>query len=72
MGGEYKGVEVDGLTDDADEGRSSLRKVLGRWQATVDPRMSEWGNPVRGMPDDCHTEYIGMQREPREVKHLST
>ena len=41
---------MDGLTKRADEGRRSLRKALGRWQATFDPKMSEWGNPARGMP----------------------
>ena len=35
---------VDASTQKTDEGRSSLRKVPGRWQATFDPEMSEWGN----------------------------
>lgn len=44
---------MDGSTVIADEGRSSLRKTSGRWQTTVDPRVSEWGNPSRGMPGYC-------------------
>lgn len=38
---------VDALTLKDYEGRSSLRKVSGRWQATFDPEISEWGNPAR-------------------------
>jgi hypothetical protein len=37
---------VDALTSRGEEGRSSLRKASGRWQATFDPEISEWGNPV--------------------------
>ncbi len=37
---------VDASTWKADEGRSSLRKASDRWQATFDPGISEWGNPV--------------------------
>jgi len=37
---------VDALTPKDDEGRSSLRKASGRWQATFDPGISEWGNLV--------------------------
>ena len=29
-----------------DEGRDSLRKAPGSWQMSVDPEMSEWGNPA--------------------------
>ena len=38
---------VDALTSKDDEGRSSLRKASGRWQATFEPGISEWGNPFR-------------------------
>jgi len=37
---------VDASTLKDDEGRSSLRKVSGSWQANFDPGMSEWGNPM--------------------------
>ncbi len=42
----HKGIRWMARQKRADEGRSSLRKVSGRWQATCDPGISEWGNPV--------------------------
>ena len=44
-----QGRTVDALVQCGDEGRSSLRKASGRWQATFDPEVSEWGNPHCGM-----------------------
>ena len=38
---------VDALAITGDEGRGSLRKVVGSWQTSFDPQMSEWGNPAR-------------------------
>ena len=35
---------VDALAITGDEGRGSLRKASGSWQANFDPEMSEWGN----------------------------
>ena len=29
-----------------DEGRGSLRKAAGSWQTSIDPQISEWGNPA--------------------------
>ena len=46
---------------EADEGRGRLRKASGSCQASVDPRMSEWGNPG----DECRlssSEYIGREK----------
>ena len=37
---------VDASTLKSDEGRSSLRKVSGSWQASFDPGISEWGNLI--------------------------
>ena len=37
---------VDALAITGDEGRGSLRKVVGSWQTSFDPQMSEWGNPA--------------------------
>jgi hypothetical protein len=34
--------------------------------------MSEWGNPIRGMPDYSTSEFIAGEWEPSEVKHLSS
>jgi hypothetical protein len=38
---------VDALAITGDEGRGSLRKAAGSWQTSIDPQMSEWGNPAR-------------------------
>jgi len=38
---------VDALAITGDEGRGSLRKAAGSWQTSIDPQMSEWGNPTR-------------------------
>ena len=38
---------VDALAITGDEGRGSLRKVVGSWQTSFDPPISEWGNPLR-------------------------
>jgi len=43
---------VDALASGADEGRGRLRYASGSCQPSVDPRMSEWGNPARVM--SCH------------------
>jgi len=40
---------VDALTAEDDEGRGYRRYASGRWWATFDPEISEWGNPVRVM-----------------------
>jgi hypothetical protein len=43
---------VDALAITGDERRDSLRKVSGSWQMSIDPRVSEWGNPARkGHPE---------------------
>ena len=60
---------VDALAITGDEGRDSLRKAAGSWQMSFDPQMSEWGNPPLGV---LHDEYIVMQGEPGELKHLSS
>jgi hypothetical protein len=62
---------VDALAVRGDEGRGSLRKVPGSWQTSVDPEMSEWGNPP-GVIQVLQAEYIGLQSERGELKHLST
>ncbi len=36
---------VDALAITGEEGRGSLRKAAGSWQTSIDPQMSEWGNP---------------------------
>jgi len=43
------GRMVDALALGADEGRGRLRYASGSCQPSVDPRISEWGNPARVM-----------------------
>ena len=66
IGSSCKGQAVDALAPGGDEGRRSLRNAPSSWQASDDTGMSEWGNPVRVMPDYPR----GSQRG--ELKHLST
>ena len=47
MGSSDKVHVVDALAITGDEGRGSLRKAAGSWQTSIDPQMSEWGNPAR-------------------------
>jgi hypothetical protein len=37
---------VDALAMIGEEGRVSLRKAVGSWQISIDPPISEWGNPA--------------------------
>ena len=45
-----QGRSVDALAPGAEEGRCSLRYASGSWQASFDPRVSEWGNPAGVVP----------------------
>ena len=45
----FVGHTVDALAYQADEGRERLRYASGSCQLSVDPRMSEWGNPATVM-----------------------
>jgi len=68
----YKEPTVDALASDTDEGRGWLRKATGSCRPSFDPWISEWGNPAPVM--GCHSgpNTYGRQREPGELKHLST
>ena len=48
------GRMVDALASRADEGRGRLRYASGSCQPSVDPRISEWGNPARVMSCYSH------------------
>ena len=37
---------MDALAYEAEEGRSKPAKVIGEEQASLDPIVSEWGNPA--------------------------
>ena len=46
----FVGHSVDALVPRADEGRCGLRNASGSWRASVDPRVSEWGNLAGVVP----------------------
>ena len=46
----YEEPTVDALAPDADEGRGWLRKATGSCRPSIDPWISEWGNPAGVMP----------------------
>ena len=45
-----QGRLVNALASRAEEGRGTLRKAPVRRVQPIEPEMSEWGNPHRGMP----------------------
>jgi len=47
---------VDALAMIGDERRGSLRKASGSWQTSIEPEISEWGNPPAKV---SLPEYIG-------------
>jgi hypothetical protein len=47
IGSSTKVHVVDALAITGEEGRGSLRKAAGSWQTSIDPQISEWGNPLR-------------------------
>ena len=55
----------------ADERRDKLRKASGRSKYPTIRRYLN-GETWRRRPPSLHTESIGMQREPGELKHLSS
>ena len=60
---------VDALAVGGDEGRSSLRKASGSWQASFDPGMSEWGNPpFQGTTQVGRTWGTETSKYPEEKK----
>ena len=58
---------MDALAVRGDEGRRSLRKVTGSWQANIDPSMSEWGNPS-AFSRYLIAEYIGIEKQTRRTE----
>ena len=59
----YEGCMGDVLASRGDEGRGRLRKARGRCQTTVNPGMSEWGNPLEqgNLTLSLSAECIGWQ-----------
>ena len=53
---------MNALAVRGEERRGSLRKASGSWQISIDPEVSEWGNPL----DESlvsWTEYIGPEKQ---------
>ena len=56
----YKRPTVDALAPSTDEGRGWPRKATGSCRPSVDPWMSEWGNPAPVM--GCHSRLNSIGR----------
>ncbi len=66
------GHEVDALGHVGEEGRFRPRKSTVSCQKSVDPCVSEWGNPIRVTSDNPNLSEVGLGSIRRELKHLST
>ena len=62
---------ADALAPGAEEGRDKLRKAAGRSTYPLIRGCPNGETRMRG-PHALHSESIGMQGEPGELKHLST
>ena len=67
----YKERRVDALALRADERRDKLRKASGRSKYPLIRRYLNGETRLRS-PQSLHGESIAMQREPGELKHLSS
>ena len=61
---------VDALALEAEEGRDKLRKAAVRSKYPLTRRCPN-GETRLSKPQSSYTEYIGIGREPPELKHLS-
>ena len=61
---------VDALALRADERRDKLRKAAARSKYSMNRRFLN-GETWLSKPQSSYTEYIGIGREPPELKHLS-
>jgi hypothetical protein len=66
------GHEMDALGHAGEEGRLRPRKSTVSCQQSVDPYISEWGNPIRVTSYDLNLSEVGLGSTRRELKHLST
>jgi len=66
------GHEVDALGHAGDEGRCRPRKRAGSCQTSVNPHVSEWGNPMGFASHNSDPSEVGSESVRRELKHLST
>ena len=63
--------EVDASGHDGDERRLRPRKSTVSCQISVDPCVSEWGNPVGVKFYDFDLSEVGSKGIRSELKHLS-
>ena len=66
------GHEVDALGHAGEEGRFRPRKSTVSCQKSVDPYVSEWGNPIGVKSYNPDLSEVGSGSRRRELKHLST
>lgn len=63
---------MDALGHAGEEGRKRPRKSTVSCQVSVDPCVSEWGNPVGVVSYDSDMSEVVSESRRRELKHLST
>ena len=63
---------MDALGHAGEEGRFRPRKSTVSCQKSVDPHVSEWGNPMGVKSHDGDTSEVVSSSRRRELKHLST
>ena len=66
------GHETDALGHAGDEGRCRPRKSAVSCQTSVDPCVSEWGNPAGVASSNLLVSEVARGSRRRELKHLST
>src|SRR5688572_4336475 len=66
------GHEMDALGHAGDEGRRRPRKSAVSCQTSVDPHVSEWGNPAGVRSCDPVMSEVVTGSTRGELKHLST
>ena len=67
----YKGHRANALALGAEERRDKLRKAAGRSKCPLIRRCLNGETRLEEL-QSLHGEYIGMQGEPGELKHLSS
>ena len=66
------GHEVDALGHAGEEGRCRPRKSAVSCQTSVDPHVSEWGNPMGVRSHNPLVSEVARGSRRGELKHLST
>ena len=66
------GHKMDALGHAGEEGRCRPRKSTVSCQTSVDPYVSEWGNPTGVASSNSAVSEVAVESRRRELKHLST